>query len=478
MTLLCGAALVSLSALPRVQAQSNSFKTLYNFTAASDSFPYTNSDGAQPDRALLLSGNTMYGTTGSGGSGGTGTVFRVNTNGSGFTNLHCFTAVAFGDYINSDGAYPNAGLLLTNNAVYGTAADGGSAGWGTVFRVNTDGSGFTNLHTFTNGSDGASPEGGLILSGNSLFGTAGTVFRVNIDGSDFTNLHTFTSGSDGAAPEGGLVLSGNTLFGTASTGGAAGNGTVFRVNIDGSDFTNLHSFTALSNDTNNDGADLHAGLVLSGNTLYGTTYQGGSAGGGTVFRLNTDGSGFTNLHSFTAISTPDYTNGDGANPFAGVVLSGATLYGTAADGGGAGWGTVFSVNTDGSAFRTLYSFTAISTDSTTPFGGINSGGGDPAGVILSGNTLYGLAESGGSGGSGTVFALTLGLSAPGLAIAQAGHQVVITWPVSATNYALQTATDLSSASWINITSGIAVIGTNYILTNAASRQAAYFRLQQ
>ena len=103
-----------------------------------------------------------------------------------------------------------------------------------------------------------------------------------------------------------MILSGNTLYGTASAGGSSGNGTVFAVNTDGTGFTNLHSFTATSGSqaygTNSDGANPYGGLILSGNTLYGTARYGGSSGNGTVFAVNTDGTGFTNLHSFTATS--------------------------------------------------------------------------------------------------------------------------------------------------------------------------------
>src|SRR5450759_3417370 len=135
----------------------------------------------------------------------------------------------------------------------------------------------------------------------------------------FTNLHSFT-GSDGANPQAGLILSGTTLYGTAFQGGSSGNGTVFAINTNGTGFTNLHSFIYGS-----DGASPYAGLILSGNNLYGTAYQGGSLGHGTVFAVNPNGTGFTNLHSFTA--TSNYTNSDGANPYAGLILSGNTLYG-------------------------------------------------------------------------------------------------------------------------------------------------------
>jgi uncharacterized repeat protein (TIGR03803 family) len=239
---------------------------------------------------------------------------------------------------------------------------------------------FTTLYSFTGDSDGGNPYAGLILSGSTLYGTAfyggtsgnGTVFKVNTDGTGFTNLYSFTAysgpypytNSDGAGPRAGLILSGNTLYGTAQAGGSSGHGTVFAVNTDGTGFTNLHSFTALSSVTygnNSDGASPQAGLILSGNTLYGTAYYGGSSGNGTVFAVNTDGTGFTTLHSFTAGNynfSLVITNSDGASPQAGLILSGNTLYGTASFDGSSGNGTVFAVNTNGTGFTTLHSFTA------------------------------------------------------------------------------------------------------------------------
>src|SRR6266446_4870 len=93
-------------------------------------------------------------------------------------------------------------------------------------------------------------------------------------------------------------------------------------------FTTLHSFTARCGDLggNSDGAHSEAGLILSGITLYGTATSGGTADAGTVFAIHTSGTGFTNLHSFT--STPDGTNSDGYSPKTGLILSGNTLYGT------------------------------------------------------------------------------------------------------------------------------------------------------
>jgi uncharacterized repeat protein (TIGR03803 family) len=429
------------------------FTTLHSFAG----YP---SDGAGPS-GLILSGNTLYGTAGGGGSSGVGTVFAVQTNGTGFTNLHSFTG-------GSDGANPN-GLILSGNTLYGTATQGGSSGAGTVFAVHTDGTGFTNLHSFTGGyynSDGANPNG-LILSGNTLYGTAhggysgeGTVFAVQTNGTGFTNLHSFTAtdfntgtNSDGAIPYAGLILSGNTLYGTAVTGGSSGNGTVFAVQTNGTGFTTLHSFTALNNSTNSDGAFPYAGLVLSGTNLYGTANGGGSSGNGTVFRVNTNGTGFTNLYSFNGGS-------DGYRTVAGLILSGNTLYGTTEYGGSSSAGTVFAINPDGTGFTTLHSFT-----------GGSDGYGMGAGLLLSGNTLYGTASGGGSSGQGTVFSLSL--PPPSLHIAPFGNQSVLFWSASATNYILQSTTNLASPNWVTASDAVPVIA--FTVTNTSP--ARFFRLQ-
>src|SRR5215831_10643736 len=79
-----------------------------------------------------------------------------------FTTLHNF------NFADSDGINPYAGLILSSNTLFGTTAGGGSSGWGTVFKVNTDGTGLIVLHAF---GDQEKPYAGLILSSNTLFGT-------------------------------------------------------------------------------------------------------------------------------------------------------------------------------------------------------------------------------------------------------------------------------------------------------------------
>ena len=369
------------------------YSNLHSFTALSNG---TNSDGANPVAGLILSGNTLYGTALSGGTDvngtvfdGAGVIFSLNTNGTGFKTLYAFTN-------GTDGAWPEAGLILSGNTMYGTAAAlGCSPDYGTVFALNGDGTGFRTLYVFTNGSDGANPLACLILSGNMLYGTAygggdangdGTVFSLNTDGTGFRSLYAFTNGSDGAGPFAGLVIAGNSLYGTAVGGGDTnGDGTVFFLNSDGTDFKTLYAFT-----NGSDGAGPVAALILSGNTLYGTASKGGSSGYGTVFGLNTNGTGFKTLYAFT-------NGSDGAYPDAALILSGTTLYGTAYRGGGTNDdGTVFSLNTNGTGFQILYGFT----------GGSN-GANPTAGLILSGNTMYGTTVAGGAKGKGTVFSLSL-----------------------------------------------------------------------
>ena len=361
-----------------------------------------------------------------------------------FTNLHSFTAMS--GLTNSDGANPYAGLTLSGNTLYGTAAYGGSFCVGTVFAVNTDGTGFTNLHSFAAMIDtfpSPSPSG-------------------------WTN-------SDGACPFAGLILSGNTLYGTAYGGGSSDNGTVFAVNTDGTGFTNLHSFTASSyeeypyTNINSDGAFPDAGLILSGNTLYGTALDGGISGNGTVFALNTDGTGFTNLYSFTALSNS--TNSDGAYPCAGLILSGNTLYGTAG-GGSFGNGTVFALNTDGTGFTTLHNFAGYPSDGTNP----------QAGLILSGNTLYGttcgiMIFGGGSPGLGTVFSLTV--PPPPLTIIHSATNVILTWPTYAPGVTLQSTTNLvSPVVWSTNSPAPTIVNGQNAVTNPVSGTQQFYRLSQ
>ncbi len=304
-------------------------------------------DGEHPYAGLTVIGSTLYGTTGEGGSFGEGTIFAINTDGSGYTNLYRFGSVA------RDGSNPSAGLASVGSRLYGTASEGGSFGEGTIFAINTDGTGYTNLYSFGSvADDGTTPLAGLTLVGSKLYGTtqpgltsgSGTIFAINTDGSGYTNLYSFGSVADDGEMSGssaGLTLVGSTLYGTAPHGGYYGTGewgygTIFAINPDGSGYTNLYRFGSVAND----GVDPFGGpLTLVGSTLYGTTYEGlGSSSNGAVFAIKTGGSGYTNLYRFGSVTN------DGANPSVGLTSAGSTLYGTTYDGGSLGCGTVFAIN--------------------------------------------------------------------------------------------------------------------------------------
>jgi uncharacterized repeat protein (TIGR03803 family) len=454
---------------------------LYSFTGGGD--------GANPFADLALAGNTLYGVTEEGGVPGYGAIFRINTDGTGFTNLHSFVRGAYNSsfrYTNSEGVHPIAALLVHGDTLYGTARGGGSSGLGTVFAIHTDGSGFTNLYTFS-GSDGGDPETALVLSGDTLYGATldigtsggGKLFSIKTNGTGYTILHSF-SGADGEYPGSSLFLSGDMLYGTASDGGSGNSGVVFGMHLDGSGFTNIYSFSPLiysSGDyTNADGGYPYSGVILSGNTLYGTANVGGPAGRGTVFKVNTDGSGFSTLHRFTYGTGPFYTNSDGAFPQGDLVMSGNMLYGTTYYGGLPGNGTIFAVDTDGVGFASIYQFTG-----TPPPGYTNADGALLyAGLIASGDALYGTALSGGSADFGTIFRLLPNLvPAPQLTIIPAGDSVVLTWPTNKIEFTLQTTANLASpVSWTDVSPlPITVDGQN-VVTNRMVDSQQFYRLRQ
>ncbi len=356
------------------------------------------SDGEHPYAGLTPVGSKLFGTTGFGGSYGNGTIFAINTDGTGYTNLYSFGSVA------NDGVSPN-GLALAGSTLYGTTGQGGSLGYGTIFAINTDGTGYNILHFFGSvANDGVAPLAGLTLVGSTLYGTtqsgfgssgSGTIFAINTDGTGYTNIYLFGSVADDGVMTGssaGLTLVGSKLYGTAAHGGYYGTneygyGTIFAINTDGTGYTNLYRFGAVSND----GVVPFGGhLTLVGSALYGTTYWGlGSSSNGAIFAINTDGTGYTNLHSFGSVSN------DGANPQAGLTLAGSTLYGTTYIGGSLDAGAIFAINPDGTGYTLLASCAGLNA-----FGGAYENG-----LVLAGSTLYGTTSCGGFG-DGTIFSLT------------------------------------------------------------------------
>jgi uncharacterized repeat protein (TIGR03803 family) len=256
-------------------------------------------DGAGPSAGLVQGANgNFYGTTYAGGGGncgqGCGTIFSITPQGI-FTPLQTFNHTQGAQFFSSlvQGADGN---------FYGTTEGGGADNFGTVFVFNTLAGTFTTLYSFAGGADGAHPYAGLIqaIDGN-FYGTTyaggtnqtGTVYEMSQQGGTWTEtvLYSFcaqTGCTDGGHPYAGLIqaVDGN-FYGTTSSGGAGGDGTVFKMikpTAGASSLYVLYSFCAQTNCT--DGASPYAGLVqaTSGN-LYGTTTTGGTNADGTVFVL-------------------------------------------------------------------------------------------------------------------------------------------------------------------------------------------------
>jgi len=333
--------------------------TLYNFTGGSD--------GAGPLGSLIAdSKGNLYGTTIYGGTGpckrvqtvvGCGTVFELSPpKGKG----GAWTEKILYSFQGSDGMWPYAGLVRdAAGNLFGTTIVGGTGncegyGCGAVFELDHTGSEKV-LYSFTGGTDGYGPSGGLTLdAAGNLYGVTdnggvlqdcggtgcGVVFKVSRSGKESV-LYSFTgTNGDGQQPAYVTLVrdSAGNLYGTTEYGGTPEDGltfgTVFKVSPKGKE-TILYSFQGFL-----DGGYPLVGLVADpeGN-LYGSTWDWGYYGYGTLFEV-TKSRKFKVVHQIQLI---DGTGGIGALTWDGH----GSLYGAGEGGGdyrycgGTGCGTVF-----------------------------------------------------------------------------------------------------------------------------------------
>jgi uncharacterized repeat protein (TIGR03803 family) len=343
----------------------------------------------------------LYGVSYYGGTAGYGTLFKLDARGR-FTVLHNFNEV-------TDGGQPIADLLLDRAGnIYGTA-ENGSAGGGTVFKFDKHNN-FSVLYSFTGGQDGATPTGLIRDAGGNIYGTTsrggdfscpdpvygcGTAFKL-----DSTNqliaLHRFTGKPDGQWAGDGLVRdSAGNLYGTTNVGGNHDNGAVFKIDADG-DATVLYSFSGKS-----DGGFPTAALVRDpeGN-LYGTTSFGGNLKCNAPYGCGTvfklDKNGnFTVLHKFSR-------GKDGVLPFHARLLRDVhgNLYGTTSGGGVSGGGTIYKLDKDGRE-TVLHSFGG-SPDGSTPYASLIQ---DNAGTLYGATVFGGDLHCNAPQGCGVIFKL-------------------------------------------------------------------------
>ena len=353
------------------------YAELYNFNFAKE--------GANPNAPALLAqgqdGN-LYGTLQNQLSGG-GSVFNWSVSSGALSEIFGFPSNGL------NGRTPQSGLSLgTEGSFYGAAETGGANGFGTVFKVTPSGT-LTVLYSFTNGADGAYPWAPPIQTSNgTIYGatyngtTPGTAYKIRSDGTFFLiaslpskTTAPFILGTDG------------NLYGTSQYGGTFNEGTVFRLTTAGV-LTIIHSFGS------SDGT-IPTGPVMQAadGKLYGVTSSGGTFGLGIIYSMNTSGGSFKVLHNFQS--------SEGSSPGAGLVQgSDKYLYGVAQAGGASAKGTLFRVNTTGTAFSVLYNFTSASGDTpmSTP-------------VIHTNGLIYGTTNHGGpvNVGYGTIYSYNAGL---------------------------------------------------------------------
>jgi len=333
-----------------------------------------------------------------------------------------------------DGAFPTAGLIFdAAGNLYGMTPYGGNpndcqgaaqgAACGVVFKLTpkADGSWTESvLHTFSGGSDGAEPQGGLIFdAAGNLYGTTyyggnlndchgngcGVVFRLapKPDGGWTESvLHRFHGRSDGANPMSGVIFdAAGNLYGTTSDKDAS---VVFKLqpNSDGSWTENVLFSFAGTSATN--GHRPLSGLIFdTAGSLYGTTFGGGENtecfNCGTVFKVSPNSDG-----SWTESVLNSFTGSDGSGPYAGLIFDATgNLYGTTSSGGNLnechskGCGVVFKLtpNADGSWTETvLFNFShdpAANPHAALAFDAMGN--------------LYGTAADGGPVDGGLVFKL-------------------------------------------------------------------------
>jgi uncharacterized repeat protein (TIGR03803 family) len=386
--------------MPSRECAASEFQVLKHFTTT---------DGAHPFSELVEGNDGMlYGTTVTGNnSTDHDTIFKLNPDGSGFTVLMNFDS-------STTGGNCWGGLLLGSNGVlYGTTYYGGTGDAGTVFMLNQDGTDFAVLKNFDASTTGGSSYARLLEVDKVLYGTtyvggngnAGTVFKLNRDGTGFAVLKHFDNTVTGGHPAAGITVGRDgVLYGTALHGGSSLFGTVFKLNTDGSAFSVLQHLTFST------GGYSQARLLQgSDGALYGTANEGGSFEGGTLFKLNTDGSNFTVLRNL-------HPTAEGTFPIAGLIEgSDGKLYGTTLHGGTYDWGTVFEINPDGTGYRVLKRFDYSTT------------GGFLAGGLIQGSdgALYGAAAYGGDDEFGTIFRLLPAPNAAPTAVATADSTLIV-----------------------------------------------------
>ncbi|WP_165797516.1 choice-of-anchor tandem repeat GloVer-containing protein [Solimonas fluminis] len=335
-----------------------------------------------PSRLILASNGELWGTTNRGGPYDSGTIFKITTGGA-YSTQFSFGSVNPYD----DGGRPSSIIEGASGVFYGTAEAKGTYGYGVIFRLDSVG-GFHVLKSFTGNAaaDGSFPRK-LAKANNNLFygvtvGGSGSIFKIDSAG-NFTTLYRFgTQPFDGMYPNSLVMGSDGNLYGTTYNGGQYGQGTIFKFVPSTQQLTVLYQFGSI-------GADLSRAVSLiqqSSGVLYGTSWEGGNFGKGGIFKITTGGT-YTLAYHCGTVANDCYA------PQGLAVAANGTMYGTSYSSGANAKGTAFSL-TPAHVFMLLYSFGATVSDVAKPSS-------EP--VLGGSNLLYGTGNEGGGAGFGAIY---------------------------------------------------------------------------
>jgi uncharacterized repeat protein (TIGR03803 family) len=271
------------------------------------------------------------------------------------------------DFGNVPGGYNPSGMFKApDGKLYGIAQNGGVTGGGTIFKMNTDGSGFQTIYDFT-GANGQSPIGQLLYAADGrLYGVCNRsgvlglsdnrlIFGINTDGTNYTVLKNFTTAAIDGRVVGELTegTPGN-LYGITGPWGDRDDeySVIFKIATSGAGYTVLKTF----NTSFTEGGVMRNRLAFYNGFLYGTSALGGTNNAGTAFRINENGTGFTIIKHFSPAT-------EGLIGIGGLTLaSNNILYGSTAFGGPFGSGTVFTINPSSLTLQVIYNFTGAQGD--------------------------------------------------------------------------------------------------------------------
>lgn len=384
-------------------ASAQKFEQVYNIPISSAE----KSIGKNPTATLAVGPDgKLYGATTTGGSKGHGTAFRISVTGQ---------AEWLGDFDKDNvGGNPAAPLMSLNGQIYGVALEGGSAvgnRYGTIYRLDPNNigtspqGGLTAIYAVSNAGptpvydawDFCVAEPGYF---HLLCHDNAGIYRVKQDGSEASILYKFGPLDGGVAQS---IISGGDgfLYGTTSGGnspnGGSTAGTIFRIRVDGQEFTTLHEFpyTTTGTVTFPEGRyPLTRLLAAPDGFLYGTTLEGGKdRGAGTIFRIDRNGQNFKIIKDLD--NAARNLNGEL------LLAPDGYLYGLAM--GDATYGQIYRLKPDGSSFKVVYNFQNSKTDGGRPVGGLTLG---PDG------NLYGVTYLNSATSGGSVFRLVTNFTAP------------------------------------------------------------------